>query len=66
MERPSQNDLYTVRELQLLFRISRRTVANWQKKGILKPVQFGGLKLLFRRSDIEELIRKGGQPTPTQ
>lgn len=56
MERPSSNDFYSVKEVRILFRISRRTVANWQKKGILKPVRFGGLKLLFRRSDIESLL----------
>ena len=56
MERPSPSDLYSVKEVRTLFRISRRTVSNWQKKGILKPVRFGGQKLLFRRSDIESLI----------
>ena len=56
MERPSPSDLYSVKEVRTLFRISRRTVSNWQKKGILKPVRFGGLKLLFRRSDIESLL----------
>ena len=56
MERPAASDFYSVKEVRTLFRISRRTVSNWQKKGILKAVRFGGLKLLFRRSDIESLL----------
>ena len=56
VERPAASDFYSVKEVRILFRISRRTVSNWQKKGILKPVHYGGLKLLFRRSDIESLL----------
>ena len=60
MERPTVSDFYSVKEVRILFRISRRTVANWQRKGILQPVRYGGLKLLFRRADIEKLVSGGG------
>ena len=56
--RPAPNDLYTVREVMMLFKISRKTVHNWTLRGQLKPLKFGGRKLLFMRGDIESLISR--------
>lgn len=55
VERLKAGDLYTVRDIESLFRISRRTVTNWQYAGILKPVMVGRV-LRFRRDDIEKLV----------
>lgn len=48
-------DLYTVRDVESLFRISRRTVTNWHYAGILKPVKVGK-GVYYRRADIEKLV----------
>ena len=43
-----------------LFRISRRTVSNWQDAGILRLVKIGATNH-YLRSDVEALVR--GQAT---
>jgi hypothetical protein len=54
------SDLYTVREIEALFRVSRRTITNWQCSGILKPIKIGNV-LRYLRDDIEKLITAGKQ-----
>lgn len=48
-------DLYKARDIQILFRISRRTVSNWQYSGILKPKKIGRV-VYYLRQDIEALM----------
>ena len=54
------SDLLSVREIMTLFRISRRTVSNWQGAGILRLVKIGRTNH-YLRSDVEALVR--GQAT---
>ncbi len=54
-ERLRPGDLYTVRDIESLFRISRRSVTNWNDRNILKPIKVGGF-LRYRRDDIEALV----------
>ena len=56
--RPTPNDLFTVREVMMLFKISRKTVHNWTVRGQLRPLKFGGRKLLFLRGDLQSLISR--------
>lgn len=53
--RLSAGGLYSVRDIQILFRISRRTVSNWQTAGILKPRKVGGI-VYYLRQDVEALV----------
>lgn len=38
-----QAGLYTIRDLMSLFRVSRRTISNWQSSGKLSYVKIGNL-----------------------
>ena len=38
--------------------LSRRTIQNLQRRGVLKPVRFGK-RVFFRRADVEKLARNG-------
>lgn len=53
MKRP----LLSVKQVQTYLNVSRRTVYYWVKKGILKPIEIGGL-LRFHPEDIDALIEK--------
>jgi predicted site-specific integrase-resolvase len=44
-------------DLQQLFKVSRGTIYNWQRKGLLSFTQFGGKKY-FDANDMEAAIEK--------
>lgn len=48
-------DLLTPRDVCMLLSVTYRTVLNWNKAGVLKPLNIGGA-LRYRRSDIEQLV----------
>lgn len=52
--------LLTVQDVLQILNISRRTVYYWIKKGILTPIQVGGV-LRFHPADIDTLIEKSRQ-----
>jgi excisionase family DNA binding protein len=54
-------ELYTVKETARLLRISERTVFNYLKQGLIKPIRIGGTrkagKTLIPAKEIEKLLR---------
>lgn len=46
---------FTDRELSFLLHVSRRTLQEYRNEGLLSYVRIGG-KVLYRESDIEELL----------
>ena len=50
----------TDRELSERLKITRRTLQDYRNNGILPYCQLGG-KNLYRKSDIERVLRQGGQ-----
>ena len=51
--------LYKAIDIQELFSISRATLHNWQRAGVLKPLYVKGSRMKFyRATDIDSLIEK--------
>ena len=56
-ERPSPADpLLTRREAAALFRVSRRTIQNWQDSGKLRAIHINKRVCRYRSSDIQRLL----------
>lgn len=49
-------ELYSSKDLELLFGVSRGTIHNWVKQGKLVKHSLSSGKVLYKRSDIEKLI----------
>ena len=52
---PQRGEYLTTKEVMMYFDISRQSVTNWTKKGILKPVGKEKNKNLFLRTEVENL-----------
>lgn len=52
---PQLGEYLTTKEVMMYLDISRQSVTNWTKKGILKPVGKEKNKNLFLRDDVESL-----------
>lgn len=53
-----ENKIYTVDEVRLLLKVSRGTLNNWDKNGILKPKRIGR-RNYYLKSDIERALEEG-------
>ena len=51
-----QNDLLDMSEVLKFLKVSKVTIHNWKKKGIIKSHRIGR-KLYFKKSEIESAIR---------
>lgn len=52
-------EFITPDELATRWKVTRRTIANWQREGILPPtVSINGYHTLYRLSDIERLEKE--------
>ena len=52
------DELLTRKEVMKLLKISRSTLYRLEKRGELKRIQISPRKILYKRKDIEELLRK--------
>lgn len=48
--------LLSVKKVQELYGISRRTLINWEEKGLLKPYRTPGGRRRYKKEDIEKLL----------
>ena len=53
-EPPKENRLLTTEQAAEMLSVSRITLYNWRKKGILEPIRVGNL-LRYRQADIEAM-----------
>ena len=49
-------ELLTTRDICELFGITARTVMEWRKNGVLKPIRIGRKSIYYKSEDIRELI----------
>lgn len=52
------DDVMTRQEVADFFKVSSRTVTNWQNEGIIKPTIIGGT-VRFMRSEVEAMAQRG-------
>jgi excisionase family DNA binding protein len=52
----NDDDLLTIREVAVLFRVWPRTVARWQEQGKLRAIRTPGGRLRFYRGDVERAV----------
>ncbi len=58
------DELRSVGEVQRIFQVSRRTLYNWDKSGILPARKLGG-KIFYLTSDIISALTKAGRELRT-
>ncbi len=56
------SEYYTRKEVIELFEICPQTLSNWNRRGIIKPLKMGERRVYYRRSDIDEYIKKRNKP----
>lgn len=54
----STNKQYTFSDLSQRFRVSKPTIYEWIKAGLIGPVRLGG-RVYFRAQDVEALMERG-------
>jgi excisionase family DNA binding protein len=61
---PPQPDFVTLKEAREILRgsVTVGTIYNWKSQGRISAIKVGR-KLLFKRADIEAMLKKGYQPT---
>ena len=66
MSKQHDDDLLTASEVIRLLHISRPTLYNWDKRGVLRPIPASpALQVrhrLYRRADVERLMPPPAQP----
>ena len=53
----STPEFYSVKEVINVYGVTRQTLANWRKKGILVPYKIGR-KVLYRTEDVYNNLKK--------
>ena len=49
------NQCYTVKEVVELLKITKNTLSNWRKKGIIKTIKIGN-RVLIKREEVVRLL----------
>jgi excisionase family DNA binding protein len=52
-----KNECYSIKEVLELLKITKNTLTNWRKKGIIKTVQIGG-RVLIKKEEVERLLKE--------
>lgn len=52
-----KNECYSLKEVLELLKVTKNTLTNWRKQGIIKTVHIGG-RVLVRRTEIERLLNE--------
>jgi excisionase family DNA binding protein len=56
-ELSDKNECYSIKEVLELLKITKNTLTNWRKKGIIKTVQIGG-RVLIKKEEVERLLKE--------
>jgi hypothetical protein len=60
-QKPKRPELLTRKDLKTIFKVSIRTLENWEQAGELKPIKMPGKRLVrYRLEDIEEIVANFG------
>jgi len=51
-----ERKLLSIKNIKELYGISRITLINWEKKGLLNPIRTPGGQRRYRKEDVEELL----------
>ena len=54
-----ESELLTRKQTSTLLHVDNSTLWRWEKSGYLRPIHVGH-RVLYSRSDVDEVIRKGG------
>lgn len=54
----NQADLLLPREVANIFRVTVRTLRNWERKGVLVPVRLPSGHKRYRKGEVEALLHK--------
>lgn len=61
-----KEQLLTIQATADFFQVTKVTIGNWRKRGIIKGIPFGG-RIYFRKSDLFEAISKNNlKPNPSK
>ncbi|WP_029523648.1 IS607 family transposase [Persephonella sp. KM09-Lau-8] len=52
-----EQKLLTIKNIKEVYGISRTTLINWEKKGLLSPIRTPGGQRRYRREDIEKILQ---------
>jgi excisionase family DNA binding protein len=52
-------ELLTTAEVARVFKVARSTVSNWAAQGLLPHTRTPSGRLRFRRTDVEDVLRRG-------
>lgn len=52
-----KNECYSIKEVLELLKITKNTLTNWRKQGIIKTVQIGG-RVLIKKTEVERLLKE--------
>lgn len=53
-----RDELLLPREVAAIFRVTKRTLWNWEHKGVLVPVRLPTGQKRYRREDVEALLKE--------
>lgn len=56
-ESQEPNECYTLKEASQVLRVTRQTINNWRKKGILKVARIGR-KTLIRKDEVSRILKE--------
>ncbi|RKO66653.1 MerR family DNA-binding transcriptional regulator [Desulfofundulus salinus] len=56
---PNSGELLLPREVASMFRVTIRTLGNWERRGFLTPVRLPSGQRRYRRSEIEAVTEEG-------
>jgi predicted site-specific integrase-resolvase len=52
-------DLLNNKDIEELFGVTKQTILNWRKRGILPYIAINQRKFLYKKEDVEKLLNKG-------
>ena len=53
-------EYYTSKEIQEIFKVTKQTVLHWRKSGLLPYVAINKRKFLYKKEDVQNLLDKRG------
>lgn len=52
-----KNECYTINEVAELLKVTRNTINNWRKKGIIEAIKIN-TRVLIRKEEVERLLNE--------
>lgn len=50
------NNYYTNKDIERLFKVTKQTVLHWRKQGLLPYIAINKRKFLYKKEDVEKLL----------